>query len=170
MQKIALWIFLGIIVTLLLGGIIVLQSQTRSSVSVSPTPAAEGESEFVEVPPEDVSSGDEQLSEEPPVANPTTEVSSAPKKTITISIDDTGFTPATVTVAAGTGVTFINNGQGAHWPASDPHPIHTGLPGFDAKRRLATGETYSFTFDKVGTWSFHDHLSPSTKGTIVVTP
>lgn len=88
--------------------------------------------------------------------------------TSTISISDTSFVPATGRVAAGTTVTFINNGQALHWPASDPHPVHTGLPGFDAKKGLATGEEYSFTFSKVGTWGFHDHLNPTLTGSIIV--
>ncbi len=88
--------------------------------------------------------------------------------TTTISISDTGFSPATVRVKAGTTVTFTNNGQALHWPASNPHPVHTDLPGFDAKRGLATGESYSFTFTKVGTWGFHDHLNTIMKGSVVV--
>ncbi|MBI3251353.1 MAG: hypothetical protein HYZ62_00405, partial [Candidatus Andersenbacteria bacterium] len=70
-----------------------------------------------------------------------------PPKAATISITDTGFEPAQVTVAPGATVTFVNNGQALHWPASAPHPTHTALPGFDAKKGLATGESYSFTFD-----------------------
>lgn len=87
---------------------------------------------------------------------------------VVISIDETGFTPATVTIATGTTVTFVNNGQGRHWPASDVHPTHEILPEFDAKRGLATGETYSYTFTELGTWRMHDHLQASSTGTIVV--
>lgn len=98
-----------------------------------------------------------------PSATPVTEES-----IITISIDDSGFTPSKVTVAAGTKVNFINNGQALHWPASDLHPTHQALAGFDAKRGLATGETYSFTFTKTGNWGMHDHLNPSATGVITV--
>lgn len=86
----------------------------------------------------------------------------------TIALTDTGFTPATITIPAGTTVTFINNGQAAHWPASAVHPTHQALPGFDSLRGLSTGETYSFTFDTAGSWSFHDHLNPQFTGTIIV--
>lgn len=86
----------------------------------------------------------------------------------TISISDTGFSPATVTVKSGTTVTFMNNGQALHWPASNPHPVHTDLSGFDAQKGLATGESYSFTFTKTGTWGFHDHLNAAMKGSVVV--
>lgn len=80
---------------------------------------------------------------------------------VTITMSEAGFSPASVTVKPGTRVQFINNGQAQHWPASDVHPTHTVLPGFDAKRGLATGETYAFTFSKAGVWACHDHLVPN---------
>lgn len=85
-----------------------------------------------------------------------------------VAITDTGFSPAQLVVAAGTTVTFTNNGQAMHWPASAVHPTHNLLPGFDALKGLATGETYAFTFTKVGTWTCHDHLNPQLKCTIIV--
>lgn len=85
-----------------------------------------------------------------------------------VGINDDGFSPAEITVAPGTTVIFINNGQAAHWPASDPHPLHIRLPGFDAKRALQTGEEYSFTFVKTGSWTYHDHLNSAVKGTVIV--
>lgn len=87
---------------------------------------------------------------------------------VTVTIDESGFTPSTITIAAGTAVTFVNNGQAAHWPASDNHPTHDVLPEFDAKRGLSTGETYIHTFTKVGTWTLHDHLMPRLTGTVIV--
>lgn len=89
-------------------------------------------------------------------------------ETVTISMTDTGFTPSSVTVSAGSAVVFVNNGQGLHWPASDVHPTHQILPAFDSLRGLSTGEQYSFTFTQKGSWRFHDHLSPGFTGTVVV--
>ena len=51
------------------------------------------------------------------------------------------------------------------WVASDPHPIHSDLPGLDAK---GAKESYSFTFDTAGEWGFHNHLRASDTGTIIV--
>lgn len=87
---------------------------------------------------------------------------------VVISIADTGFNPVAVTVTPGTTVVFVNNGQGLHWPASDVHPTHQELPGFDAGRRLSTGEEYSFVFSDSGTWSFHDHVNPQFTGSVTV--
>lgn len=88
--------------------------------------------------------------------------------TATVTTTSSGFSPATVTVNAGDTVTFVNNGTGTNWPASDPHPTHTGLPGFDALRGLKTGQSYSYTFTKIGTFGYHDHLNSSLTGTVVV--
>lgn len=92
----------------------------------------------------------------------------SPRSESTVSMSETGFSPATLTVKAGTTVTFVNNGQAPHWPASEVHPTHQLLPGFDSLRGLATGETYSFTFTQKGSWRCHDHLNPQLKCTIVV--
>ena len=86
----------------------------------------------------------------------------------TISMTDTGFVPADVTIAVGDTVTFVNDAQANKWPASDVHPTHEILPDFDPGRGLATGEEYSFTFTEVGSWKYHDHLRASHGGTITV--
>ncbi len=88
--------------------------------------------------------------------------------TVAVSIDDAGFSEETITVLAGTTIVFTNNGQGLHQVASDPHPTHTNVPGLDSKKGLATGETFSFTFENAGTFTVHDHLAPSHKATIIV--
>lgn len=100
-----------------------------------------------------------------PSASPTT---TPALNKVTVSIDDTGFTPSTLTIKSGTTVTFVNNGQGLHWVASDPHPTHTGLAGLDVRKGLATGEAFSFQFTKPGTFGIHDHLSTTLKATILV--
>ncbi len=85
-----------------------------------------------------------------------------------ISMDEVGFDPSELTIPVGTTVVFLNNGQAPHWPASDPHPTHTDLSAFDAKKGLATGESFSYTFTEAGTYGIHDHLNPKAKGTIIV--
>lgn len=54
------------------------------------------------------------------------------------------------------------------WVASNPHPIHTNYPAFDEKAPVINGSSWSFTFDKIGTWGYHNHRNPSSGGTIVV--
>ena len=85
-----------------------------------------------------------------------------------VKITDDGFEPATLTVSSGDTVTFENDSSDDSWPASDVHPTHQDYPGFDAKKPLLPGDSYSFTFTKTGTWGYHNHLEPDVKGTIVV--
>ena len=85
-----------------------------------------------------------------------------------VTYTSSGFTPSTLTVPSGTTVQFVNGSSNSMWVASDPHPTHTDYPGFDAKKSYTSGETYSFTFTKTGSWGFHNHLNPSDTGRIIV--
>ncbi len=87
---------------------------------------------------------------------------------VVVTYTDSGFSPATVNVSKGTTVTFKNQSSANFWPASDPHPTHTNYPGFDAKKAIAPGSSYSFTFTKVGSWGYHNHFSPELKGRVIV--
>ena len=84
-----------------------------------------------------------------------------------VTITSSGCTPSTVTVKAGTVVTWTNASGVDVRVSSDPHPTHTDLPGLDSST-LSNGDSYSFTFTKVGTWGYHDHFDPTTKGSVTV--
>ena len=100
-----------------------------------------------------------------------------------IRITSSGFIPKEVSVERGEAVTFVNEDDAEHWPASNLHPTHTVYPNsdirkcgtkdgdsmFDSCRGLKRGESYTFTFTEIGTWRFHDHLHANLGGTIVVT-
>lgn len=101
----------------------------------------------------------------PPVANPPTPTPAV----TTINYTSSGFNPSTITVKKGTAVTFMNNSSSTVWPASAPHPSHTDYPAFDPKKAIAAGGSWVFTFDKVGSWKYHNHLNPTQSGTVVVT-
>lgn len=99
-----------------------------------------------------------------------------------IEITSSGFNPDTLTINVSETVTFVNKDTVPHWVATDPHPGHDQYPEyfeqpvpvgcsrskFDACRGLPQGETFSFTFNLTGTWTYHDHLNPLLKGTVVV--
>lgn len=89
-------------------------------------------------------------------------------KALTVLLTDEGFSPETMIITAGDTIIFINQSSGKMHVASDPHPFHTTYPEFNQKQSVDAGGTYSFTFTKVGTWGFHNHLNPSAQGTIVV--
>ena len=86
----------------------------------------------------------------------------------TISYSDSGFSPSNVTVKKGETLKFKNDSTGNMWIASNGHPVHSDYPGFDAGRSYNPGESYVFTFDRSGSWNYHNHLNPGRSGTIIV--
>jgi plastocyanin len=118
----------------------------------------------------------------PPVFEvPTTSTPTTTSEVI-IKITTDGFEPKEVEISKGTKVTWVNEQSNPSWPASAVHPTHEVYPGssikkcgtpeqdkiFDACRGLNQGESWSFIFNEVGEWYYHDHLNPSLKGKIVV--
>jgi len=89
-------------------------------------------------------------------------------KTVDIVMTVNGFSPASVTINKGDTVKFTNNDSSPHWPASNPHPSHTDYPGFDALKPIPPNQSYSFQFERLGKFGFHDHLDPSLGGSITV--
>lgn len=95
---------------------------------------------------------------------------------------DTGFLPSPLTIKVGDIVTFINQSSKSVWPASAMHPTHKVYPGsdiekcgtaeeveiFDACRGIPPGGSWSFKFDSVGSWGYHDHLDVTKFGKIIV--
>ncbi len=105
----------------------------------------------------------------------------------TILYTNKGFEPNTLTVKLGTTVEWNNVSERLMWVASDPHPAHTDLHGFDERGvdgqneqtswnftptayAHTGGSPYSYTFTKVGRWSYHNHLNPADRGVVVVEP
>jgi plastocyanin len=87
-----------------------------------------------------------------------------------VSMTRNGFEPSSLTIKSGDTVTFVNNDTRTRQPASDPHPSHSGLAGFDAEDGVPPGGQYQFTFTRTGIFGFHDHLFSSLKGTVTVQP
>lgn len=89
-----------------------------------------------------------------------------------VTITSQGVDPTNFSVPVGTTVSFQNQDSVGHWIASNPHPSHSGLPGFDALATTEPGGAYSYTFTKAGTWGYHDHGDPSNAkftGSVTVT-
>ena len=82
---------------------------------------------------------------------------------------DSGYSPASLEFKPGTKVVFVNDSDSPMWTASDPHPIHSDFSSFDSRKSIGNGSEYEFTFTEAGTYSYHNHLSPEHKGTIIVT-
>ncbi|OGD87392.1 hypothetical protein A2870_01450 [Candidatus Curtissbacteria bacterium RIFCSPHIGHO2_01_FULL_41_11] len=90
---------------------------------------------------------------------------------VTITLDESGFSPATSNVNSDGSVTWTNSSEKNGGIASDPHPTHTSnqeLTDGQFVLNLAPGASATVTVTKKGTWGFHDHLNPSAKGSVTV--
>ncbi len=145
------WLVGIVIVVIVLGGVYVLRKQRGAMMRTNtlPTQAV-------------------AQSSTPPVSNSQkTTPSTAAVQQNTVTLTQDGFSPATLTIKVGTKVTWINKSGGDATVNSNPHPAHTNytplnLGGF------SNGGTLSLTFNKAGTYGYHNHLSASQIGTIVV--
>lgn len=100
-----------------------------------------------------------------------------------VTYSATGFSPANITIKKGEAVMWTNISTGGMWVAADEHPGHAGYDGTDRKTHCAAGapssfdqcvasaagSQWSFTFNKVGTWKYHNHVGESFGGTVTVT-
>jgi len=87
---------------------------------------------------------------------------------VTVRYTNDGFQPAKLTVPVGTMVEFVNQSDEEMWVASNVHPEHDILPTFDQFRGVSRGKNYMYTFDKKGSWPYHDHINPALEGVINV--
>ncbi|MBY0473336.1 hypothetical protein K2Q00_03615 [Patescibacteria group bacterium] len=87
---------------------------------------------------------------------------------VTVRYTDAGFQPAKLTIPVGTMVEFINQSGSEMWVASNIHPSHEILPTFDQFKGVAKNKGYMYTFDKKGSWPYHDHINPALEGVIEV--
>src|SRR3989344_4244411 len=99
--------------------------------------------------------------------------------TATITYDGSSFSPSSVTIKKGGTVAWNNESTSEMWVASAQHPNHTMYSGTSrtahcpdtsktAFDQCAGGNNYTFQFDKVGTWKYHDHLNASVFGSVTV--
>ena len=91
-----------------------------------------------------------------------------PDTGVTVTYGDGGFSPDRIEIDVGWEIRFVNESDGPFWPASNIHPTHQVYPRFDPYTPVRPGEAWSFTFDRAGFWRYHDHLTPSNGGLIVV--
>jgi plastocyanin len=78
-----------------------------------------------------------------------------------VKIMSFAFTPSSLSVHAGTRVTFTNQDAATHTVTSDGGLFGSG--------NLATGQSFSFTFMSRGSFAYHCSIHPSMKGTVTVT-
>jgi len=84
------------------------------------------------------------------------------EQTVEVKIDNFSFSPVTLTVDAGTTVTWINRDDIPHTVVSSDDPR-----AFKSKA-LDTDDRFSFTFTKAGTYSYFCSIHPKMTGKVVV--
>ena len=90
------------------------------------------------------------------------------KHKFVVVLDQRGFEPYKIVIHKGDTVDFVNYSGKYFWPASDIHPTHQIYPQFDPKRAFGPNQDWSFKFDRVGAWPYHDHLFIYYTGVVVV--
>jgi plastocyanin len=75
-------------------------------------------------------------------------------------IQSMAFTPASITVTAGTTITWTNNDPVTHDVTSTTSQFNSGAMG--------PGATFSFKFSTAGTYSYICSIHPNMTGTVVV--
>lgn len=110
----------------------------------------------------------------PPAPTSTTAPASAatattPANATTIKITGAAgsfsFTPASVTIPVGSTVVWENSSSAPHTSTSDSGDTFT----WDSSTIASGGGSFSETFTKAGTYTYHCSVHPSMHGTIIVT-
>ena len=96
-----------------------------------------------------------------PMASMSVTAPAAPVNGDQVNIDNFAFVPATLTVRAGSTVTWTNHDEEPHTVAASDGSFHS--PG------LGTGGTFSHTFATAGTFDYVCSIHPMMHGTVVVT-
>lgn len=78
-----------------------------------------------------------------------------------IEISNFAFVPSTLTIPAGTTITWVNRDSSNHNIVSDTSLFNSGI--------LSQNQTYSYTFNQTGTYNYHCGIHPNMTGTIIVT-
>jgi plastocyanin len=84
----------------------------------------------------------------------------AQASSVEVKIDNFSFGPATLTVAAGTTVTWTNRDDIPHTVVSDDKVFKSKV--------LDTDEKFSYTFTKPGTYGYFCSIHPKMTGKVVV--
>jgi plastocyanin len=94
--------------------------------------------------------------------------SSRSKQTFDVRYTSTGFMPSFLVIRIGDTVQYQNASGRQMWVQSNPYPTHTDYFEFNQNVTGGTGSTYSFTFQRLGTWGYHNYMKPEHTGVVVV--
>lgn len=133
-------------------GVVVTNNRNNKTPSVTSSTNTEGQSD-------DTSNSGASTDQATPPPSPNPSNAAATKE---VAIEDFAFTPATITVKKGTTVTWTNKDSVSHTVTGDSD-------GGPDSELFGNGESYSFTFNAVGTFAYHCAPHPQMTGTVIVT-
>jgi plastocyanin len=85
-----------------------------------------------------------------------------------VVIDTSTFAPSPLRVSVGENVTWVNHDDAVHTVTSNPRGKGTGGVRSRFDHRLTRDETFSFYFERAGTFAYHCTIHPAMRGTISV--
>lgn len=110
-----------------------------------------------------VSSSNPNVTQNAPAPAPVAPVSdnSAVPAPLSVVIKNFAFSPSSLNVKVGTSVMWTNDDAVTHTITSDSGSLlNSGM--------LSPGQSFSFTFDRAGSFGYHCNIHPAMKGTVVV--
>ena len=140
-----------VIVVLIIGGIIWYMGQNSTPTTTYQQPSTMTQPDQTQPP----------SAATPAPATPTPSATSATPQPVSVAISNMAFNPGQISVKAGTKVTWTNSDSVSH--------TVTGNSGTFGSGTVAPGNTFSFTFNTPGTYSYHCKIHPSMTATVVVT-
>jgi len=143
MNNKSVWAVIIIVVIVLVGGGLLLANKNSDNTTPSTTTTSNNGNT------EDMNNNDNSSA------------STTPTATDKVDIKDMAFSPADITVAVGTTVTWTNNDDDAHTVAAKDDSFHSGS--------LAKGQSFRYTFTKAGTYDYLCSIHPFMVASVTVT-
>jgi len=143
------------VIVVAIGAFYLLSQNKAVAPSASPSPSATSE-EMMEEESASPSASDAMMKED-----------SMMEEESQVTLSQSGFSPKTLTVKKGTTVTWVNGSGETGNVSSNNHPTHTLYSPLNLGN-FSDGDSVTLTFDKTGTYGYHDHLNPQFTGTVVV--
>ncbi|MBN9386896.1 MAG: cupredoxin family copper-binding protein [Chloroflexi bacterium] len=94
-------------------------------------------------------------------ATPTTQPTTPATNVTSVMIHNFSFVPQSISIPKGTTITWTNMDSASHTVTSDTGAFNSGI--------LKTNDTFQFTFNTPGTFTYHCSIHPNMKATITVT-
>lgn len=160
------------------GYVLFQKKEPQTGVPTEQTKEISQQAQTIPTPSTPVPPSQDKKSADEPTSVPQTQIQDPVKAFVSYAVvyTDAGFLPPSLEIKKGDTVTFENGSTKGMWPASAMHPTHREYPTtggcigstFDACKSILPKEEWSFTFDKVGSWRYHNHVNSSHYGSIII--